>query len=66
MLKILEFDDLREAIFLKRLNRFLLIAKYGDSKIQCHIHDPGRLGRIIDPISQNPYPVQEGSEKDTM
>ncbi len=63
MLKILEFDDLREAIFLKRLNRFLLIAKYGDSKIQCHIHDPGRLGELLIPSVRILIQFKKGARK---
>jgi len=43
---ILTFNDLVEARFIERPNRFIALIKIGNKIIRCHIHDPGRLTEL--------------------
>jgi sugar fermentation stimulation protein A len=43
------FTNDREAVFLRRPNRFLLIAQAGDEELACHCPDPGRLTELCLP-----------------
>lgn len=47
---ILRFDDeLLGARVINRPNRFIVVAEFGDQRVRCHIHDPGRLKELIFP-----------------
>jgi sugar fermentation stimulation protein A len=43
------FSNDREALFVRRPNRFLIIARDGDEEIPCHCPNPGRLIEFIFP-----------------
>jgi sugar fermentation stimulation protein A len=45
--KILKIDFDKKGIFLKRLNKFLGLIEVKNSLIYAHIHDPGRLEKIL-------------------
>ena len=47
MIPIISFDNLKEATFLERLNRFLVALDYKNSLLKCHLHDPGRLHELL-------------------
>ncbi len=44
---IMDLGKLEKAIFLKRLNKFLGFANLRGSTIKVHIHDPGRLNKLL-------------------
>ena len=46
------FTNHREALFVKRPNRFLIIARDGDEEIACHCPNPGRLIEFVFPGSK--------------
>jgi sugar fermentation stimulation protein A len=41
------FRNDREALFVERPNRFLIVAKDGKTRLLCHCPDPGRLGEFF-------------------
>jgi sugar fermentation stimulation protein A len=43
------FTNHREALFLRRPNRFLIIARDGEEEIPCHCPNPGRLIEFVFP-----------------
>jgi sugar fermentation stimulation protein A len=43
------FTNHREALFVRRPNRFLIIARDGDEEIPCHCPNPGRLIEFVFP-----------------
>ncbi|MFP3091262.1 DNA/RNA nuclease SfsA [Treponema sp. TIM-1] len=43
------FTNHREALFVRRPNRFLIIARDGDEEIPCHCPNPGRLVEFVFP-----------------
>ncbi len=43
---IYSFDELTEATFIRRLNKFLVEVDL-KGKIKCHLHDPGRLQQLL-------------------
>jgi len=43
----MDLGKLEKAIFLKRLNKFLGFANLRGSTIKVHIHDPGRLNKLL-------------------
>ncbi|MDR2069003.1 MAG: DNA/RNA nuclease SfsA [Spirochaetaceae bacterium] len=43
------FTNHREAFFVRRPNRFLIIARDGDEEIPCHCPNPGRLVEFVFP-----------------
>ncbi|MDR0589455.1 MAG: DNA/RNA nuclease SfsA [Spirochaetaceae bacterium] len=46
------FTNHREALFVRRPNRFLIIAQDGDEEIPCHCPNPGRLIEFVFPGSK--------------
>jgi sugar fermentation stimulation protein A len=46
------FTNHREALFVRRPNRFLIIARDGDEEIPCHCPNPGRLIEFVFPGSR--------------
>ncbi len=52
MKKLIKISPLHKAIFLKRLNKFLGIAKINGVEEKIHIHDPGRLSELLFPGNQ--------------
>jgi len=45
--RILEISGVKEAIFLKRPNRFLGIVRIDGKEEKAHVHDPGRLEELL-------------------
>ena len=43
------FQNHREAIFVRRPNRFLIVARDGDDELDCHCPNPGRLAELLVP-----------------
>jgi sugar fermentation stimulation protein A len=43
------FTNHREALFVRRPNRFLIVARDGDEEIPCHCPNPGRLIEFVFP-----------------
>jgi sugar fermentation stimulation protein A len=43
------FENDREALFVERPNRFLIIARDGDEDLRCHCPNPGRMAEFMFP-----------------
>ena len=46
------FTNDREAVLVRRPNRFLIIAQDGDEEIPCHCPNPGRMLELVNPGSR--------------
>ena len=46
-MKILDLGKLERAVFLERLNRFLCLVDFNGKVLEAHVHDPGRLSKLL-------------------
>ncbi len=47
MIELLKISPIKNAIFLKRINKFLATARLNNEEINIHVHDPGRLKELL-------------------
>lgn len=62
---MLEFQRLRKAIFIERINRFVVLAKIEGEQEIVHLHDPGRLKELLVPGAKLYLRKAENPERNT-
>jgi sugar fermentation stimulation protein A len=63
-MNVVFFRNDREAVFVKRPNRFLIIARDGDEELFCHCPNPGRLMEVLFPGARLILEKRGASEAD--